>query len=62
MHRYQVILAGMLLLIGMLVGICLGAEDDERFLGGCYDGYDLCTLPIITIQSAIPSGTIVTLH
>lgn len=59
MRRYIRFLGGLALLAGIIAGACFAADDDGRFKGGSYDGYDCFTTTNTTIESGIiPSGTI----
>lgn len=61
MRRRLFFIGGLALFVGMLAGACFGAAGDERFLGGSFDGYDLCTKTNTTIRSGLPSGTLFTI-
>lgn len=58
MKHGMIFFGGLIAVIGLMAGACWGADGDERFSGGSYDGYDVSTDTDTTIQSGLPAGTI----
>ena len=59
MKRRLCFLGGLALLTAIVAGVCFGGTEDDRFKGGTYDGYNVCTTTNTTILSGVvPSGAI----